>query len=471
MGISNDACDSPHFKRWIRASVSALPLLNFRAPRFAVMLPCFCFRLAPQTSVATCLRRCAVAVAIVGFLALAAFTKTARGAEQPFHTSSLIFPLEHWHNHGSCIVELPNGDLLACWFHGSGERTADDVNIEGARLRKGAKTWSPRFTLADTPGYPDTNCCMFVDPRGRLWLMWPTILANTWESALMKYRVSSDTSADGPPKWEVNEVMHVTPGSDFEAAVKQFAAHTLATLPHDAPGAERGQRVEEWLASLQKQAADKLTRRLGWFTRAHPFVFEGRRLIVPLYSDGFSFSLMNISDDWGQTWRTSAPLIGAGNIQPSIVQRKDGSLYALMRDNGPPPKRLLQSESRDGGETWSPVTDSAHPNSGTGAEIIALRNGHWALVNNDLERGRHRLTVQISEDEGRTWKWKRALEFAPDESARFHYPSIVQANDGTLHVTYSVHLEKNAKPDAEGRPRAKAIKHAHFNAAWVRETR
>src|SRR5689334_16432281 len=113
----------------------------------------------------------------------------AVSAEKPFLTSELIFPLERWHNHGSCIVEAPNGDLIVCWFHGSGERTADDVKVEGARRRKGATAWSPRFTMADTPGYPDTNCCMFIDPQGRLWLMWPTILANTWESALMKYRI------------------------------------------------------------------------------------------------------------------------------------------------------------------------------------------------------------------------------------------------------------------------------------------
>ena len=405
-------------------------------------------------------------VAAVAALSAAALG-SVRAAETPFLTGELIFPLEHWHNHGSCIVEAPNGDLIVCWFHGSGERTADDVKVEGARLRKGAKTWSPRFTMADTPGYPDTNCAMFIDPMGRLWLMWPTILANTWESALMKYRISTNYSGDGPPKWDVNEVMHVTPGPEFETAVNTFAEHASATLDKAALGAERGQRVDVWLASLRTKAADKLTRRIGWFTRAHPFVLEGRRLIVPLYSDGFSFSLMNISDDWGQTWHTSTPLIAGGNIQPSIVKRADGSLYTLMRDNGPPPKRLMQSESRDRGETWSAVTDSDHPNPGTGAEITSLRNGHWVLINNDTERGRHRLTIQISDDEGKSWKWKRALELAPEDAGRFHYPSIIQAKDGTLHASYSYHLEKDFERDADGKPRSKSIKHAHFNEAWV----
>lgn len=384
------------------------------------------------------------------------------GAE-PFLTKQDIFEPEHWHNHGSCIVETPDGGFIACWFHGSGERTADDVRIEGARLSPGAAAWSGRFVMADTPGYPDTNCCMFVDPSGRLWLLWPVILANTWESALMKYRISSRYGGPGAPEWDVNEIMHVTPGPEFDRAVDRYADSLLA----EADGPEAKREAGEWVEAVRKRAADRLSRRLGWFTRAHPVVLDGRRLIVPLYSDGFSFSLMNISDDWGETWRTSEPLPGPGNVQPSLVRRKDGSLHALMRDNGPPPKRLLQSESRDGGLTWSPVTDSEHPNPGSGAEVISLRNGRWLLIGNDTESGRHRLAVSLSEDEGRTWKWKRYLEEAPPGTARYHYPSVIEASDGTIHATYSHHMESGAPADAAGRPRAKTIRHARFNQAWL----
>ena len=164
--------------------------------------------------------------------------------------------------------------------------------------------------------------------------------------------------------------------------------------------------------------------------------------------------------------------IGGGNIQPSIVRRADGSLYTLMRDNGPAPHRLMQSDSTDRGETWTPVTDSVHPNPGSGAEIIGLRNGHWALVSNDTEKGRNSLSVQISDDEGKTWKWRRHLEYDTPgpEAGAYHYPSIIQARDGTLHVTYSFHLSRRALPrDVDGDPAAKTIKHAHFNEAWVSE--
>jgi predicted neuraminidase len=396
----------------------------------------------------------------------------AAAVERPLYESELIFPPETWHNHASCIVETAQGDFLVCWFHGSGERTADDVKVEGAWLRRGRKSWSPRFTMADTPGYPDTNPCLFIDPRGRLWLLWPTILANRWETALMKYRIASKYAPDGPPRWEIDAVLHLTPGTNFAVQANAFW-ETAESWARQNPSPELpADKVEAYFAGLRARAADKLYRRLGWMTRAHPFVLDGRRLIVPLYSDGFDCSLMAITDDWGQSWRASTPLMGLANIQPSIVQRNDGSLYTLMRDNGPPPQRLMQSESRDRGETWSAVTDSEVPNPGSGAEVIRLRNGHWALIGNDTEDGRHRLAVWISDDEGRSWKWRRNLESDPPgpEAGSYSYPSLIQARDGSLHASYSHHLNKRTLPkDVDGDPAGKSIKHAHFNEAWVRQ--
>jgi predicted neuraminidase len=390
-----------------------------------------------------------------------------QAVERPFLESELVFPLEYWHNHASMIVEAPDGSLLVCWFHGSGERTADDVVIRGARKKKGARDWSTPFLMADTPGYPDTNATMFIDPRRRLWLMWPTILANEWQTALMKYKIASSYTGDGPPAWEVSEVMHVTPGDGFKTAVDRqldrlTAGRTL--LPAE----------QQYVDKLRRDAGDKLTRRLGWMTRAHPYVLDGTRLIVPLYSDGFSFSLMNISDDWGATWHTSEPLVDFGNIQPSLVRRHDGSLVAYMRDNGPPPKRLHVSESRDRGETWSPVQDTDFPNPGSGAEVRALANGHWILLYNDLEQGRWSLAVSLSEDEGRTWPWTRHLERDPETSdpnqrGEYHYPSIIQARDGSLHASYSYFIAPaRAAIDAAGRQIRKTIKHVRFNEAWIR---
>src|SRR6188474_3434802 len=139
---------------------------------------------------------------MVRFLLVALLAVSARAAA-PAISGELLFPLEKWHNHSSSIVELPNGDLLVCWFHGSGERTADDVLIRGARWNRASGKWSAPFIMADTPGFPETNPVLFLDSRQRLFFMWPLIVAHRWETALMKYRISTDyQQANGPPRWE-----------------------------------------------------------------------------------------------------------------------------------------------------------------------------------------------------------------------------------------------------------------------------
>jgi predicted neuraminidase len=288
----------------------------------------------------------------------------------------------------------------------------------------------------------------------------------------VKYQISADFLGDGPPSWNRHEVMHLKPPAEFQAAALDYYARTEQEVARSSPDDASRKKMADYFKTVRERATDKLSQRLGWMPRAHPLVVDDTRLIVPLYSDGFDFSLMALTDDWGATWRTSRPLVGAGNIQPSIVRHRDGRLYTLMRDNGPAPKRLHQSESRDRGETWTPVTDSEVPNPGSGAEIIGLRNGHWALISNDTEEGRHRLTVQLSDDEGKTWRWRRALENDPPgpHAGRYHYPSLLETADGTLHATYSQH--RRGAPVAADTKRGKelkTIKHAHFNEAWVQQ--
>ena len=385
----------------------------------------------------------------------AIFLFTGVAVAEPVFEAELIFPLESLHNHGSCVVECPNGDILVCWFRGSGERQADDVAIYGARWRKESGDWTKPFVMADTPEFPDTNCCMIIDNDERLWLLWPTIQANLWESALMKYKVSTDyMMPEGSPKWDYMKVMHVKHPGDFGQVVRDKTQELAEHM-----GVELEGRILEWAENNYRQADDKLTRRIGWFTRGHPIILDDGRMLVGLYSDGFSFSLTGITDDWGETWQYSEPMVGGGNIQPTYAVAPDGTITAYMRDNGPPPKRTMVTHSKDRGETWSVVYDhETLPNPGAGTELANLDDGDWIYIYNDTERGRHSLAVSISKDNGKTWPITRHLEVADVGKGSFHYPSITQGADGMLHASYSYFVDEG-----------KSIKYARFNKEWILE--
>jgi predicted neuraminidase len=122
------------------------------------------------------------------------------------YSSELIFPLGKLHSHSSSIVEFPRGQLLVCWYMGSGERKADDVRIMGATKPLKGGNWSKPFVLADTPGFPDTNCVLAVNGDGRLWLFYGTQLDNNWESTLLKYKVGRKIG-----KWDDSGVVPLKP--------------------------------------------------------------------------------------------------------------------------------------------------------------------------------------------------------------------------------------------------------------------
>jgi predicted neuraminidase len=376
-----------------------------------------------------------------------AFLPSSARAEEPSYRESLVFPLNPQHNHAPGIVECPNGDLFVSWYRGSGERTADDVAVFGARQRKGKNDWSETFLLVDTPGFPDCNTTMMIDARGRLWLFWPLILANSWESCLTEYLVSSDYEKDGPPQWEWQGVIPLNP--------PRFEEKMTRTL--DELGSKReGELVREkaFDAHVRKTLKEKISHRLGWQPRCKPTVLPSGRILLPLYTDAYSVSLMAISDDDGRTWYASEPICGFGNIQPTVLRKNDGTLVAYMRENGPLNK-IRTSESQDSGETWGPVGTMDLPNPGAGIDGVRLANGHWLLVYNDTVKGRNSLAASISEDEGRTWPITRHLEKHEDGS--YHYPAVIQGADGTIHFIYSYFVKGG-----------KSMKHVATNEAWIR---
>lgn len=352
--------------------------------------------------------------------------------------SMLIFPTQEKHVHASSLVQLPNGDFLAVWFYGSGERTSDDVKLMGARLEKGKNAWSEPFLMADTPNIPDCNPVLFLNSENKLFLVWIAVQANKWEQSILRVRTSTDYSKSGPPTWNWQDNILLKPDENFAKEVIK----KLKELPDSKKGwAGYAPKYDE---SIIAASSDASKRSIGWMTRIKPLLMNNGRILLPLYSDGFNMSIMAISDDNGISWRPSLPLVGRGPIQPAVIQKKNGNLVAFMRDSGDEPSRVHFSESSDKGESWSASIKTDIPNTAS-VELLVLQDGRWAFLGNDIDDGRYRISLFLSDDEGKTWKWKTHLENVEPNKGSFSYPCLIQTKDGLLHITYSYHTEKDNK--------------------------
>ena len=287
--------------------------------------------------------------------------------------------------HCSSIVELAGGELLCCWYAGSGEAKRD-VQILTARKPAGAAAWEPpTVAVDDDPEKPMGNCILWADGKGRVWLFYNVMHGKLeghwgpgvrWDTCDCRYRISED----GGRTW--------------------------------------GPMVMLWEP---------------WHNvfRTKPLVHSSGRVLIGV-EHSREDSHFFVSDDAGATWRYTGPARGVPNQHPTLIERRDGSVLALLRPERDP--FVARSVSRDRGETWSLALNTDLPNPGAAVDMVRLRDGRVVLAFNNSGRKRTPFSLALSEDEGETWPLVRDLE---TEEGEYSYPGIIQGADGRLHVTYT----------------------------------
>jgi predicted neuraminidase len=146
------------------------------------------------------------------------------------------------------------------------------------------------------------------------------------------------------------------------------------------------------------------------------------------------------SVDGGRTWTIARPALAENGperqaIQPSILVHRDGRLQAVGRTRS---RRVFETWSGDGGQTWSPVALTSLPNPSAGTDALTLSDGRHLIVYNHTPKGRTPLNVAVSRD-GKTWAAALVLEGGPGE---YSYPAVIQTSDGLVHVTYTWKRER-----------------------------
>jgi len=172
-------------------------------------------------------------------------------------------------------------------------------------------------------------------------------------------------------------------------------------------------------------------------------------LIMPLYDARGSF--VTRSKDKGKTWKNVA-IIGRdpfGNVrlgEPALGLLSSGKILCMMRatEQG----YLYQSESNDGGKTWScPFRTDIW---GFPANLLVLKDGR-VHCSYGYRKPPYGVRAVISEDEGRTWDIRNEIVIRNDGlHGDLGYPSSVQLDDGSVLTVYYFHTGKHGKHNQEG---------------------
>jgi predicted neuraminidase len=284
--------------------------------------------------------------------------------------------------HASTVVETKPGHLMAAWFGGTAEK-ANDVQIWGSHFD--GKSWTAPEVLGTQPNQPCWNPVLFQLAKGPL-MLWYKVGPNptNWVGVERK-------SEDNGKTWSKPVFMPAGFYGPVRAKPIQLKDGTLLA----------GTSVE-----AGQDASSVWT----------PFVDR--------------------SPDNGATWiRSNAYHVPNqhGQIQPTLLETKEGHIVALMRSRKP--LRVCRSVSQDGGKTFSAAEPIELPNPNAGIDVVKTTEGDLFLIHNPVERGRSPLSLARSTDDGKTWKNVHDLETEP--KAEFSYPAMIQSHDGKLHMTYT----------------------------------
>lgn len=295
------------------------------------------------------------------------------------------------------LERAPNGRLWATWY-GGGKGEGPDNYVMLVTSGDDGKTWSDLKLVIDPPGYVRAyDPCLWVDPTGRLWLFWAQSY-DWWDGRGGVWSITAEHPGVAEPKW---------------SAPRRISDGVMMNKPIARANGEWLLPVAFW----HIPAAQKALKEPAY---AHDLGEKRRSSVV-------------VSRDKGKTWA----LLGQADVpersfdEHSVVERKDGSLWMLVRTT----YGIGESASTDGGKTWSPGRPSGIPHLNSRFFIRRLRSGKLLLVRHNPPDGgkqRSHLTAYLSEDDGKTWTGGLLL----DERTGVSYPDGVEAPDGVIHVIY-----------------------------------
>ena len=351
-------------------------------------------------------------LAATTFVGLRARAQTAPKIK--LHETKVISRQPQYYHGWPTLARRKNGQLLLVCSGGREEHVCPFGRVELMRSHDHGQTWTWPQVLLDSP-IDDRDAGVLETANG-------TILVTTFASL----------------------------------AYEPMLAKAARAKPGD-PGAWPAERLAAWQAVRQRVGAEQRTAELGqWMVRSTnggvtwsaryssivnsphgPIQLSDGRLLyagIELWTGQRRVGVCESRDD-GQTWRWLAEIpVRPGDEarqyhELHAVETTDGQLVAHIRNHNKTNEReTLQTESTDGGKTWS--VPRALGVWGLPSHLLRLRNGQL-LMTYGHRRAPFGNQARVSNDRGRTWSEPLIIS-GDGASGDLGYPSTVELDDGSL---------------------------------------
>lgn len=304
------------------------------------------------------------------------------------------------------IVKATDGTMLAfCEGRRNSRSDRGNIDLIVKRSEDGGKTWSKNILVWDHGENTCGNPTPVVDEKtGLVWLFSTHNLGNDTQDA-----ISDGTSVGTRTVW-------VTFSSDHGKTWAPMRQITNAVKNPD----------WRWYATGPG---------IGIQIKKGPHT---GRLVVPICHGHPRAASIIYSDDQGKTWLPGGECPGlVGETQVVEGFGSPGELILNMRSSYKHGCRT-QSTSTDGGKTWTKpaqvVEQTDPPCQGSilrWEDAAAPAGGYLLFSNPGAPKKREKMTVRVSEDNGKTWP--RALEINKSGAA---YSCLVRIDETTVGCFY-----------------------------------
>lgn len=279
--------------------------------------------------------------------------------------------------HAPTLVESVPGELLAAWY-AYPEVEYEHAVLMVARRRRGESEWTRSTRILERMQSSLGNPVLFVDPRGRLHLVFVALRGQYWNDAMLH----GSHSDDGGATWS--------------------------------------ESVQLWPAR-------------GLMVRHPPLALGDGSLLLPAYDEQQREALLLRSVSPFGRWDIQHRFAGLPLIQPVLVRERARRLTLFFRP-AEAPRLVWRSHSADDGASWSDPVQTELPTALSGIAAFSLGDAIGLVYNHTEVHQRFPLSLARSIDGGVTWSAPRHIDTATFELS---YPSVVVAGDGGVHGVYT----------------------------------